>query len=324
LLGGAVADALGMPTEVGPSRKPGQSILEACGVERVTSYQDSPNSSFLRAGEYSDDTQQSICLAETYLEGMGGFDPLVFYGKLEEAVNGKMRGVGPSTRRVLMALARGRGASLLSGKAASRSPTNGGAMRIAPAALLFFWDLKRLAIEVEKVTTATHAHPRSLAGAQAIAFLNAMTLRRLWANAEGDVAKHKTEAARTRTAVAHWIRGVDPELAEWIARGRAEQGPGCLVIDTVPVVIAAACDAPSDYLAAVLDQVNSEGDTDTKAAMLGNLLGLRSGVRAIPEELLEGLENGTNGRDTIERLALRLLDLSLELWERARAGGGSV
>ena len=41
LLGGAVGDALGMPTEEGPSRPPGYTIEEACGVERVEGYLDS-------------------------------------------------------------------------------------------------------------------------------------------------------------------------------------------------------------------------------------------------------------------------------------------
>ena len=35
LLGGAIGDSLGMPTEVGSSRKPGETIAETCGVEQV-------------------------------------------------------------------------------------------------------------------------------------------------------------------------------------------------------------------------------------------------------------------------------------------------
>ena len=60
LLGGAIGDSLGMPTEVGPSRNPGQTIAETCGVEQVTTYLNSPNPDFLQAGEYTDDTQQTI------------------------------------------------------------------------------------------------------------------------------------------------------------------------------------------------------------------------------------------------------------------------
>jgi len=119
LLGGAVSDALGMPTEEGTSRTPGHSILQTFGVERVEEYLDSHSSDFLNAGQYTDDTQQTICLAETYLEGDGQFAPERFYRRLSAAVRAKMRGVGPSTIRVLNALAAGQLQELLSGELAS-------------------------------------------------------------------------------------------------------------------------------------------------------------------------------------------------------------
>jgi ADP-ribosylglycohydrolase len=102
-------------------------------------------------------------------------------------------------------------------------------------------------------------------------------------------------------------------MAEHIESSRKSSGNGCLVIDTVPEVLDAFLNQPNDYLTGVLEQVNSDGDTDTKASMIGNLFGARNGIQAIPQYLINGLENGKKGKDYILSLADRLLGLSDDL-----------
>ncbi len=303
LLGGAVGDALGMPTEEGPSRQPGRSILETFGVERIDEYMDSPNPDFLGAGQYTDDTQQTICLAETCLEGDGQFEPERFYRRLSAAVRAKMRGVGPSTIRVLNALAAGQLQELLSGELASGSPTNGGAMRIAPVALLFHHAPDRLRGEVIKATRATHRHPVSIAGACAQAFLIASRI---------GISPEQFDATRLRRDLLEFVRPVDAgfadllgSLEDWRARGR-----GCAVADTVPPVVGAFLSRPGSWAGPVLAQVNSDGDTDTKASMLGSALGAHLGLEAIPSRWIDGLENSHKGKDYLLLLADALLLLS--------------
>ena len=305
LLGGAVGDALGMPTEVGPSREAGVSIHDACGVKRVEGYLDSPNPRYLRAGQYSDDTQQTICLGETLLERDGHFDAGLFYQKLSRAVTAFNRGVGPSTRRIITAMAEGRRDALLRGEATSQAPTNGGAMRIAPVALLFFWDTSRLLRIAAAATRATHAHPTSVAGACVQALLLAAVLR-------GEVS---LDPAPLRRRIACEVEALDPALARLVAAGRGprEAGDTCGVMDTVPVVVASFLARPCDFREGVLQQVNSDGDTDTKAAMLGQLLGAHGGEGVIPREWLAGLEDGHRGRTYLRLLADALLQLSVRL-----------
>jgi ADP-ribosylglycohydrolase len=305
LLGGAVGDALGMPTEVGPSRRPGQSIREVFGVDWVQEYRDSPNPNYLKAGQYSDDTQQTICLAETLLVSDGRFDAEVFYSRLTRAVEQFHRGVGPSTKRVMSAIQRGKLEALLRGEAVSQSPTNGGAMRVAPVALVYLWDLDRLMRAAKAATRATHGHPTSVAGACVQALLVAAALR------EGD----DLDPRRLRVDIAERIQSLDPELAELI-QGAAEPSQSetsCWVMDTVPAVARGFWDHQSDFCTGVLAQVNSEGDTDTKAAMVGQLIGARTGIECIPSTWLQGLEDGHRGRTYITLLADALLLLALRV-----------
>ena len=302
LLGGAIGESLGMPTEVGPSRKPGQTIAESCGVDKITTYLDSPNPNFLKAGEYSDDTQQAICLAETFLEGNGNFSGQVFVEKLKASIENRMRGIGPSTNRILRALSCGQPQDDLSGFVmAGKYPTNGGAMRIAPVALLYYRNHSILFEKVVEATKITHGHPTSIAGACVQAFMIAKLL----------TAQRETfDMSGLRRDVASFIEPIDFELAAHIELKKKSSGNGCLVIDTVPNVLNAFIDHPNDYLTGVLEQVNSDGDTDTKASMIGNLLGAWNGIQAIPQYLIDGLENGEKGKDYIISLADRLLKLS--------------
>ena len=305
LLGGAIGDSLGMPTEVGPSREPGQTIAESCGVEQVTTYLASPNPYFLKAGEYTDDTQQAICLAETFLEGNGNFSGLVFVEKLKASIQNKMRGMGPSTKHILQARSIDQIQDDLSGFIlAGKYPTNGGAMRIAPVALLYYWNQSMLFEKVVEATKITHGHPTSIAGACVHAFMIAKLL-----TSQRDIF----DIYRLRHEVASFIEPIDFELAEHIRLRKKSSGNGCLVIETVPNVLNAFLKQPTDYLTGVLEQVNSDGDTDTKASMIGNLLGAWNGVQAIPKYLIDGLENGEKGKDYILSLADRLWEFSEDL-----------
>ncbi len=305
LLGGAIGDSLGMPTEVGPSREPGQTIVESCGVEQVTTYLDSPNPYFLKAGEYTDDTQQTICLAKTFLEGNGNFSGLVFIEKLKDSIENKMRGTGPSTKHILQARSIDQLQDDLSGFIlAGKYPTNGGAMRIAPVALLYYWNQSMLFEKVVEATKITHGHPTSIAGACVHAFMIAKLL----------TSQRETfDISGLRREVASFIEPIDSELAEHIKPGKMRSGNGCLVIETVPNVLNAFLNQPNDYLSGVLEQVNSDGDTDTKASMIGNLLGAWNGVQVIPQYLIDGLENGEKCKDYIVSLADRLWELSEDL-----------
>jgi ADP-ribosylglycohydrolase len=72
--------------------------------------------------------------------------------------------------------------------------------------------------------------------------------------------------------------------------------------------------ATDDLPAAPLRAVNHSGDSDSTAAIAGNIAGARSGEAAIPPEWLEGLEL----RDVIEQVAEDLV----EAFHGPGVGGG--
>lgn len=65
---------------------------------------------------------------------------------------------------------------------------------------------------------------------------------------------------------------------------------------------------PNDFEKSVLFCVNAGWDTDTMAAISGNIAGAFNGLNCIPARWVEHLENGYRGRDYILQLATHLFD----------------
>ncbi len=309
LLGGAVGDALGMPTERGPSLQAGQTIEEVFGG-RVTTYESSPNPAFgLEAGHYTDDTQMTIAVAEILIKGRGAFDKQMFFQKLLRMAEAEeFRTIGPTLARVIKSIVRQGIEATLQQNVRGTYPSNGAAMRTAPVALLYYWDLEKLREVTIQVAESTHANPSSLAGACAISFMIATLIRE-----KGKII----DAIAFREGLVSFITPIDPALASMIKEQRQGHGNECSVEDTIPEIVNRFLENPNDFRSGVLDEVNSDGDTDTKASLIGQLLGIKNGVSAIPKEYLEGLENGEKGRDYLQKLADQLLELSAILQKGA-------
>ena len=71
---------------------------------------------------------------------------------------------------------------------------------------------------------------------------------------------------------------------------RQTTGTSCFCLESIPFVIATFLRWPTDFRQGVLEAVNAGGDTDSNAAMVGALIGLNSGLEAIPREWLERVE----------------------------------
>lgn len=308
ILGGAVGDALGMPTERGPSLQPGETIEGVFG-KRITHYERSPNRNFaLEAGCYTDDTQMTIVVAETLLEGKGVFDKQVFFKKLLAMAEAhEFRTIGPTLATVIKSIVRIGIEATLKKNAGGTYPSNGAAMRTAPVALLYYWDFEQLRKITIQVAESTHANSSSLAGACAMSFMIATLIRE-----KGKLI----DPVILREQLTHFIELLDADLAMMIREKRQGQGDGCSVEDTIPEVVNRFLENPNDFRTGVLDEVNSEGDTDTKASLIGQLLGAHLGLSAIPDEYVEDLENKAKGREYILSLADRLLAVSATLQKR--------
>lgn len=225
LLGGAIADALGWPTEFAKKPEDLRLVGLAYPVKDFTTWHKRTGGRFfaridnVQPGDYSDDTQLALALARSVrLNGSIDND---YFSRLE--------------LRYWIDYARGAGATVTAAaRAAARKNTdwrrnffrykrgqrdldyrdagaNGAAMRVAPIALANVQDSERTFLETWRNSIVTHGHPRALVGA--VVFAEA--LRRLAHGHSQDAPEFVHDLRRFVRAVE--IPTYDPDVAYWLA-----------------------------------------------------------------------------------------------------------
>jgi ADP-ribosylglycohydrolase len=190
----------------------------------------------------------------------------------------------------------------LGAKARNDSKGCGGAMRVAPVGLYCARDpgvspqrAARRAFDLGcDLAALTHGHPSAQSAAGAFAALIAL-LALEWELDEAidevlplivkrPLGSETLQAMRKAAALA---RTGDP-APEKIA----SLGEGWIAEQALAIALYATLAAP-DFTSGVLLAVNHDGDSDSTAAMAGNLLGALHGVDNIPRKWLSGLELGS-------------------------------
>jgi ADP-ribosylglycohydrolase len=298
LSGLALGDALGMPT---------QSMSRASIAERygpITTLfdgaADQPIAPDMPAGSVTDDTEQSLLLAQLLIDGAGRVDALAFAGALDRweadmVRRGSADLLGPSTKRAIQRLHDGESPD----ESGRDGTTNGAAMRVTPVGIVVpATDLDALLDTVVAASKVTHNTSLGIASAAAVAAAvsagvdgaslpdaldaaehaaAAGAVRGRWA-AGGDIA------ARIRWARG-WVRGMDPKrLADAVAD---VIGTSVAAQESVVAVFAIAEVMGDDPLGALTLAASIGGDTDTVAAMCGAVLGAQHGTGGLPADLLE-------------------------------------
>jgi ADP-ribosyl-[dinitrogen reductase] hydrolase len=299
LLGVAVGDALGMPTEGYTARE----IRIKFGP--VRDMMKAPEGHFhtgLEAGQFTDDTEETLLLSESLIESYG-FSPERFSDKLtawgmawtlDEQLN---RGVGFATRSAVE--------SMIAGTPWQESgialPTCGAAMRAAPIGLLYHQDLNIIKSYADLQSLPTHSSPAARAGAVAVAAGVALCVNGF------------SKEAVLRIAASQ-ARKLDVDFAERLLRVISLQdlnpedalekiGNSPLASETVPAAF--CCFLKFEPEEALIVAANGGGDTDSIASIAGALCGASSGLHWIPERWLRVLE----GRERIENAARGLSEL---------------
>ena len=183
VVGGAAADSMGWITEFMKSH---QSLRKLAGVDWLDSYVSWPKRTggrfntyvdHINAGDYSDDTQLSLCVARS-IEPDGTFNSQYFM-KVELPLWAQYaRGAGSTITGAAKAAER-RSADWNSNffryKRRSKaidyrdSGANGVAMRVGPLAVANVQQPEELQLQVWRCGVTTHGHPRALLGALLIA-----------------------------------------------------------------------------------------------------------------------------------------------------------
>jgi ADP-ribosyl-[dinitrogen reductase] hydrolase len=301
LLGVAVGDALGMPTEGYTARE----IKTKFGL--VREMMPAPEGHFhsgLLAGQFTDDTEETLLLAESIIDA-SGFSPDRFAGKLaawgaawtlDERLN---RGVGFATRSAVE--------SMIAGTPWQQSgqaiPTCGAAMRAAPIGLLYHTDLNIVKSYADLQSLPTHTSAAARAAAVAVAVGVALSLAGFSNSREMILRNAASQASRLDVEFAErllWV-GTLLDLQPEDALGLIRNSP--LAMESVPAAF--YCFLKFEAEEALIMAASSGGDTDTIASIAGSLFGAAQGSSWIPDSWLAALE----GKERIEDAALGLCRL---------------
>jgi ADP-ribosyl-[dinitrogen reductase] hydrolase len=253
LLGAAVGDALGAPleflTQSEISARHGR-LTKMVGGGWLN----------LRAGQVTDDTEMSLCLARSLVAGT--WSPEDVARRFGAWMRGNPVDVGNTCRRgISRYLATGK----LWAPPNEGDAGNGAVMRVAPAALATLGNphmLKRLAIEQAHLT---HNHPLSDAACTLVGRLIQ----------QGCLAEAREQLRST----------VEQATAE-IPRFRFEPYRGLAtgyVADTLQTVLHFLF-ATSSFEEAVVATVNQGGDADTTGTIVGAIAGAHYGLEQIPKQ----------------------------------------
>ncbi len=300
IVGGAIGDAFGMPCEGMPKEE----IAKRYG--QVTSYQDSEYAKYtkgLKKGQYTDDTQLTLATLESLIE-KNGVDIEDIGKKFVELYRTKsLRGAGRTTQAALK--------KILCGASALESGIEkgygcGAAMRISPIGLIK--DGKNKELLVADVARITHKNSLAVASSMAVAFSIGCLLG---GTNHVDTLEQKKEFL---DFVAQWSNYEPPsneldfsekikEMAQFIEEDFSQLadriGVSGLATESVVLAIFSFLKEPRDFQKLLVQSTNCGGDTDSIAAIAGNLFGAYNGYTAIPVSLRIYLENS----DKIVKLA---------------------
>ncbi len=299
MIGAAIGDALGKQNE-GLSR---ENILSR---GYITDYGDArpgcPGEK-LRAGQYTDDTEQMIVLARSIIE-CGGFNAGDFACRIAkwgaDARNDPARSslIGPASSAAIARLNSG----ISWEESGSDIPSCGSAMRAAPVGL-FYKDLDDVESNAALSSVPTHKSNGAIAGAVAVAIgvrcaLDDKDCFELIKDACARASNYDSELGKKIELSFNKKDSAPGDVF-------AELGTSYSVYETVPCAFFCFSRHSGEPEKAITEAVNAGGDTDSIACITGALCGALHGIGSFPNKWVKGLENS----EMIEALAGMIFDI---------------
>lgn len=291
LLGLACGDALGGPVEFLK-----RDVIAARFPTGVTEFTGGGWLD-LDPGEVTDDTQQTLILAESLTAN--GLDLDRFAAGLIAWFRSNPKDIGNTTRIALEALAAGTapldaGAIALAARGEQGAAANGGVMRCAPVAMRFRREPNRLIRASLDSARVTHAEARAAWGTVAV---NQAIVHLLNGGAIAD--------APSAAVVGIPNSEVRETVLDAAGRRRDEVRAGGFVLETIGASFWSLLNA-SSAREAVEMAVALGDDADSTGAVTGALAGAAYGASSLPETWVATVQF----RDRLESEAMRLLDFS--------------
>lgn len=291
LAGVALGDALGMPAQTLPR----QDILSAYGriSDFVAPFPGHPVSHGLSAAQVTDDTEQTLLLAELLTSNPDGFDDHLWAQTLldweaDVRDRGLLDLLGPSSKAALEALAAGASVK----ETGKNGTTNGAAMRIAPVGIMMpADDGVRLVEKVVEACQVTHSSREAIAAASAVAMtisqgiagsdLEAALPRALEACKLGSKKGHPVGEAHMETRISEALEAATDGGEEALLK---TTGNSVASRESVAAAFGIAWLANGDPWQAALLAANFGDDTDTIGAIACSMVGACSGLTAFPTD----------------------------------------
>jgi len=300
LAGVAFGDSMGMPTSLFTPQQ-----IKATFPEGVTDFLPAPPGhpihNGMPAGSITDDTQQTLLIAE-YLLKNGAADAEELAWSLirwAEKMNGfESLYLGPSTRRALEFIRDGGSLD----EAGWMGDTNGAAMRISPVGIIHPGDLDAVVRDAAQICRPTHNTSVAIGGASGIACAvsagmtgagtgevvdaffygidKGSRLGNPWPSAS---LRRRTEWALELAKSSRNEQGFWTDLYELI-------GAGVAMAETAPATISLISYYDGDPINVIRAAANMGGDADTIGAIAGSIAGAMKGIDAFPQEMLAKIE----------------------------------
>ena len=274
MLGLAVGDALGVPLEFS-ERDTHPHVSEMIGGGPFG----------LQPGEWTDDTSMALCLADS-LTALNSFDGIDILNRFvrwfengENSVNGHCFDIGITTRVALERFVR-LGTPAGHGVHNERHAGNGSLMRLAPVTIFAARDLGEAVRLAHQQSMLTHANKLAASACEFFATLLVEAVRGL----------DKETVLRSRFWFSH--PAVNAIAAgNWVGKTRDEISSSGYVVSTLEAALWCV-HRTSSFEDAIVLAANLADDSDTVAAVTGQLAGALYGRAGIPQRWLKQLALG--------------------------------
>lgn len=316
LAGVALGDSFGMPGELWTRSK----IQEYFGT--IEEFLPGPDGHFVvdgfAAGQYTDDTEQTLMLARTIIENDGEVrcedvaKNLVAWADEIGASEGNF--LGPTSAKAIELLRGGADPRTL----AADGETNGAAMRIVPVGVArSVANLSSFLDAVEESCRMSHHTSVAISGAALVAAVVSSALDQRAAGQKPDLQECIDTALAASTAALG--RGTEVVAAHLPTRARLavqiamdaqddvefsqriydEVGASVHMVESAPAALGLFVRGHSDPMRVAHLAANLGGDTDTIGAMSCGMAGAVAGINAFPKEALSLIAQ-VNGSDFLE------------------------
>lgn len=247
----------------------------------------------LNPGEWTDDTSMALCLADSLID-FNGFYPEdqmnKYYKWFSEGYNsstGYCFDIGNTIKEALFNYKKT--GMAYSGKENSESAGNGSLMRLAPIPIFYFTTLENkkglqlLVKYAEQSSRTTHAEKNCLDACKIYALMTNKAFNGL---PKRDILSFTDEEFDEFNVYSPKIREI--VKGSYQQKNRSEISSSGYVVHSMEAALWAFYNTDS-YKEGVLLAANLAGDSDTVAAIYGQLAGAYYGLEGIPQEWVEKL-----------------------------------